>query len=150
MKNNDASRESPRKFVEAHRDAVTDEVWGIGALAKALETTPRAIRFYETRGLLSPRRVGNNRVYGRRERARLQLILRGKALGLSLRDMKRYLDLYGENGEGRRKQLTLVVERTATMIAELEAKRAQIDKTLAELRLICRESQKKLRALDAE
>ncbi|MEC7520911.1 MAG: MerR family DNA-binding transcriptional regulator [Myxococcota bacterium] len=136
--------DSAQSFVRAHREGATSEVWGIGDLARELETTARAIRFYESKGLLSPQRVGSTRVYGRRERARLQLILRAKSLGLSLREIKQYLDLYGEHGEGRKKQLEMVVERTGQMISELEAKRAEIDKTLAELRLIRRESQKKL------
>ncbi|GAB5541538.1 MAG: MerR family DNA-binding transcriptional regulator [Hydrogenovibrio crunogenus] len=138
--------ESPQSFVRAHREGATGEVWGIGELARELDTTARAIRFYESKGLLDPQRVGATRVYGRRERARLQLILRAKSLGLSLREIKRYLDLYGERGEGRSKQLEMVVQRTGEMIAELEAKRAEIDKTLAELRHIRRESQKTLDA----
>lgn len=137
--------DSPRSFVDAHRESPTEEVYGIGELARELGTTTRAIRFYETKGLLDPKRVGTTRVYGRRERARLQLILRGKKLGLTLREMKQYLDMYGERGEGRVKQLEMVVERTGEMIAELEDKKAHIEQTLAELRLIRRESQRKLR-----
>jgi len=141
------AKQEARRFVEAHREEPGDEVWGIGDLARELETTARAIRFYESKGLLAPQRVGKTRVYGRRERARLQLILRAKALGLTLREIGQYLDLYGERGEGRKKQLEMVVARTGERIAELEEKRAKLEATLAELRLIRRESQKKLRAL---
>ena len=122
-------------------------MFGIAELASEFDTTPRAIRFYESKGLISPRRVGSTRVYGRRERARLQLILRGKSLGLSLREIKAYLDLYGEHGEGRRKQLTLVIERCSDMIEELTARRTQIDTTLQELRHIKRVSTRRLKAL---
>lgn len=139
-------KESSESFVRAHREAAEQAVQGIGELARELGTTPRAIRFYETKGLLAPGRVGSTRIYGRRERARLQLILRAKALGLPLREIKAYLDLYGEHGEGRRKQLEVAVRRAGEMIAELEAKRDKIDETLDELRLIRRESQKKLLA----
>ena len=138
---------NPADFLEDHRAAPGDEVFGIGDLARTLGTTPRAIRFYEAKGLLCPRRVGTTRVYGRRERARLILILRGRSLGLSLRQIGTYLDLYGE---GRAAQLAHVVERSAEMIADLEAKRAKIDETLQELRLIHTESAKKLRDLQRE
>ena len=96
----------------------------------------RALRFYEDKGPLSPRRINGARVYARRDRARLALILRAKAIGSPLSEIKRYLDLYGDHGEGRSQQLTYVIERTDTEIAELEKKRAQIDETLAELRVI--------------
>lgn len=136
-----------REFLDAHRSEAEEEVFGIAELARELGTTARAIRFYESKGLLSPRRVGQVRVYGRRERARLVLILRGKALGLKLREIKEYLDLYGEKGAGRRKQLEHVVRETGKWIAALEAKREELDRTLAELAVIRRESRKKLREL---
>ena len=141
----------PKRFVDAHRREGTEalaarELRTIGELAEELGTTTRAIRFYEEKELLAPPRVGGSRVYGRRERARVRLILRAKALGLPLRDIKAYLDLYGEHGEGREKQLALAVEKASSMIEELEARREKIDETLEELRLIRRESQRKLRA----
>jgi DNA-binding transcriptional MerR regulator len=137
-------------FVDAHRDApAQEEVWGIGELAEALGTTARAIRFYEEKGLVAPRRVGQNRVYTRRERARLQLILRGKSLGLTLRELQHYLDLYGKQGEGRGKQLELAIARSEEMIAELRERRAALDRTLDELELIRRVSRQRLAALSA-
>jgi len=142
-----AAQQAAQDFVNAHKDDVTDEVYGIADLAERFDVTARAIRFYETKGLLAPKRVGNTRIYSKRERVRLQLILRGKALGLTLDEIKEYLDLYGEHGEGRQKQLELVVERTGTLIDELEDKRAQLDKTLAELKLIRATSEKRLRRL---
>lgn len=147
-----------KRFVDAHRHGAggaagregpaAHELRSIGELAETLGTTTRAIRFYEEKGLLAPQRVGGSRVYGKRQRARLQLILRGKALGLPLRDIKAYLDLYGERGEGRAKQLGLAIERAGAMIEELEGRRNKIDETIAELKLIQRESRKKLRALE--
>ena len=80
--------------------------------------------------------MGGARVYTRRDRARLALILRAKAIGSPLSEIKRYLDLYGDQGEGRVQQLNYVIQRTSTAIAELEQKRAHIDKTLAELKVI--------------
>jgi DNA-binding transcriptional MerR regulator len=137
-------------FVDAHREAPPrEEVWGIGELAEALGTTTRAIRFYEEKGLVTPRRVGQNRVYTRRERARLQLVLRGKSLGLTLRELRHYLDLYGEQGEGRSKQLELAIARSEEMISELRERRAALDRTLDELELIRRVSRERLAKLRA-
>lgn len=123
-------------FVESHRDVDTAELFGITELCREFGISLRALRFYEDKGLLSPRRINGARVYTRRDRARLALILRAKAIGSPLSEIKNYLDLYGEQGEGRTQQLGYVIERTGQEIAELEKKRAKIDETLAELRVI--------------
>jgi DNA-binding transcriptional MerR regulator len=123
-------------FVDSHRLDASTELFGITELCQEFGITLRALRFYEDKGLLSPRRINGARVYTRRDRARLALILRAKAIGSPLSEIKRYLDLYGDHGEGRSQQLTYVIDRTDTAIAELERKRAQIDETLAELRVI--------------
>ena len=123
-------------FVESHRDEGAAELFGITELCREFGITLRALRFYEDKGLLSPRRINGARVYTRRDRARLSLILRAKAIGSTLAEIKRYLDLYGDKGEGRAQQLNYVIERTDQEISELEKKRAQIDETLAELRVI--------------
>lgn len=111
-------------------------LYGIADLAGAFGVTTRAIRFYEAKGLLSPRRVGTQRIYTEADRTKLGLILRAKAIGSKLSDIKTFLDLYGREGEGRERQLEFVIEKTAEKIAELEDKRAQIDTTLSELKLI--------------
>ena len=131
-----ARDDSARAFVASHRDDGTGELFGIAELCRDFGVTLRALRFYEDKGLLSPRRVNGTRVYTRRDRARLALILRAKAIGSSLAEIKHYLDLYGDHGEGRAQQLNYVITRTDTAIAELEQKRAHIDATLAELRVI--------------
>ena len=123
-------------FVESHRDVDTAELFGITELCREFGISLRALRFYEDKGLLSPRRINGARVYTRRDRARLALILRAKAIGSPLSEIKNYLDLYGEQGEGRSQQLGYVIEHTDQEIAELEKKRAKIDETLAELRII--------------
>lgn len=113
------------------------ELFTIGELATAFAVSPRAIRFYEDQGLLAPARAGAQpgaqRVYTRRDRARLQLILRGKRLGFTLADIGRFLDLYDADRTGRR-QLAMTLERTRARIAELEQQLADITLTLAELR----------------
>jgi DNA-binding transcriptional MerR regulator len=123
-------------FVDAHREEATTELFGITDLCREFGITLRALRFYEDKELLAPRRVNGARVYTRRDRARLALIQRAKAIGMPLSEIKRYLDLYGDQGEGRVQQLQYVIDRTDTEIAELEKKRAHIDATLAELRVI--------------
>ena len=131
-----ARDDSARAFVASHHDDGTGELFGIAELCRDFGVTLRALRFYEDKGLLAPRRVNGTRVYTRRDRARLALILRAKAIGSPLAEIKHYLDLYGDHGEGRAQQLNYVITRTDTAIAELEQKRAHIDATLAELRVI--------------
>ncbi len=123
-------------FVDSHREEASSELFGISELCAEFGITQRALRFYEDKGLIAPRRVSGARVYTRRDRARLALILRAKAIGSPLSEIKRYLDLYGDHGEGRIQQLNYVITRTDTAIAELEQKRARIDETLAELKVI--------------
>jgi len=127
---------SAQEVVDSHRDADTGELFGITELCREFGISLRTIRFYEDKGLLSPRRVNGTRVYTRRDRARLALILRSKAIGASLAEIKHYLDLYGAHGEGRVQQMKYVLDRTDKAIAELETRRAHIEATLAELRVI--------------
>ena len=124
------------EVVADHRSDDAAELFGITELCKEFGISPRAIRFYEDKGLLAPRRVNGTRVYTRRDRARLSLILRAKAIGSSLAEIKHYLDLYGTHGEGRTVQMKYVLDKTSKAIAELEQKRAHIDASLAELRII--------------
>ncbi len=133
-------------FVDSHCDEGTSELFGITELCREFGITLRALRFYEDKGLLTPRRINGARVYTRRDRARLALVLRAKAIGSQLSEIKRYLDLYGDHGEGRVQQLNYVIDRTDTAIDELEKKRAQIDETLAELRVINASCRKHLEA----
>lgn len=123
-------------FLEAHRTDAGEDVYGITDLVNEFGVTARAIRLYEERGLLAPKRVGSARIFSKRDRARLALILRAKALGSTLEEIKEYLDLYGQHGEGRKQQLEFVVKKTDSAIADLREKRLQIDKTIAELELI--------------
>jgi len=124
------------EVVADHRSDDAGQLFGITELCKEFDISPRALRFYEDKGLLAPRRVNGTRVYTRRDRARLQLILRAKAIGSSLAEIKHYLDLYGAHGEGRAVQMKYVLDKTSKAIAELEQKRAHIDASLAELRII--------------
>lgn len=113
-----------------------DELIGIAEMCDAFQVSPRTLRFYEEKGLLTPRRINGTRVYSKQDRARLARILRAKSLGTPLAEIKNYLDMYGQHGEGRIQQLLYAIEKTGAAIKELEEKRAQIDASLAEMRLI--------------
>jgi DNA-binding transcriptional MerR regulator len=127
-------------------DDNSHDLMGIAEVCAAFKVSPRALRFYETKELLAPKRINGARVYGKQDRARLARILRAKSLGTPLSEIKHYLDMYGRQGEGRLQQLTYVIEKTAAAIAELESKRAQIDASLDELRLINTTSREALEA----
>lgn len=115
-------------------DARSD-LCGIQEVADTLGITPRTLRFYEDRGLIQPQRIGTMRVYTRREVGRMQLILRGKRLGFTLRDIEEFLDLYDADPQ-HIEQMRALSERVGERIAELEYQREAIDQTLAELRVI--------------
>lgn len=110
-------------------------LFSIGELAGEFDITTRAIRFYESRGLLAPQRSGANRCYTRRDRARLQLILRGKNLGFSLEDIAEYLSLYDRDPK-QAAQTQLLLDKVEAHIAALSSKRADIERTLKELKAI--------------
>lgn len=131
-----ARNDGVKAFVEAHGEGEAPDFFSISELSDEFGITHRAIRFYESKGLLSPRRLNGARIYSRRDRARLHIIVRAKSLGYSLEETKDYLDLYGQQGEGRLKQLEISAARSAEMIAELEEKKRQIDEKIEELRLI--------------
>jgi DNA-binding transcriptional MerR regulator len=131
-----SARAAARKAVASHRGNEPEALFGIAELCAEFGVTARAVRFYEDKGLLAPRRVNGTRVYTQRDRVRLRLILRAKAIGSKLSEIKQYLDLYGAHGEGRVRQLRFTLERTDAAIRDLEARRAHIDATLAELRVI--------------
>ncbi|MCY6379171.1 MerR family transcriptional regulator [Hoeflea prorocentri] len=112
------------------------DLFGIADLAEEFGITTRTIRFYENKDLIHPARVNGARVYTRRDRARLALILRAKAIGSTLSQIRHFLDLYGEHGEGQKSQLEYVVSESTKAIDDLETKRALIDDTLSELKAI--------------
>ena len=105
----------------------------IGEIAAQFDVTLRTLRFYEDKGLLSPRRVGASRFYGRRERARLKLILLGRDIGFSLEDIREMLDLY-EPATGNKAQLSRVLEKADEQMRRLEQQRAALDEAMARLR----------------
>jgi DNA-binding transcriptional MerR regulator len=127
--------EAPPSAHLAGNEAAAGRLYSIGDLAGEFGISSRAIRFYEDQGLLAPRRIGGNRIYSARDRARLQLILRGKRLGFALADVKELLDLYDVDRD-HLEQLRATLVKGRTRIAELERQQQEIAQTLAELRAI--------------
>jgi DNA-binding transcriptional MerR regulator len=124
-------------------DGDREPLQSIQDVANELGVTTRAIRFYEDKSLLEPQRVGTMRVYSRREVGRLMLILRGKRLGFSLREIKEFLDLYDADPlhlEQTKRLNAKVVER----IDSLEQQREALEQTLAELHDIARQCRERI------
>jgi DNA-binding transcriptional MerR regulator len=111
-----------------------EQLYTVNQLAEELGITPRALRFYEVKGLLAPNRVGNNRVYTKRDRARLKLILRGKRLGFSLAEIREYLDLY--NVDGGVEQQRNLLKRVQKRLKDLAQQREDLEATVYELKEI--------------
>ena len=117
---------------------------GIQEVADSLGITPRTLRFYEDRGLIEPCRVGTARIYTKREVARMQLILRGKRLGFSLREIQEFLNLYDADPQ-HLEQMRALAGRVRERIDELEAQRDALNQTLAELQTIESEALERVR-----
>jgi DNA-binding transcriptional MerR regulator len=116
---------------EATQDA--SRFYTIGELAGEFHVTTRTIRFYESKGLISPARRGVARSYSRRDRARLKLILRGKNLGFSLEEIAEYLKLYDAD-PAQMAQTQMLLNGVERAIDDLQLKRADLDRTLKELK----------------
>lgn len=108
------------------------EWFRIRDLAREFGVTARTLRFYEECELLAPRREGQDRIYSRRDRARLKLVLLGKSAGFSLEEIRAMLDLY-DLGDGQITQLTVASKRFQEQIEKLKLQRRNIDKAIAEL-----------------
>lgn len=105
----------------------------IREMCEAFDVTPRALRFYEAKELLAPIRRGTKRLYTRRDRARLTLILRGKRFGFSLEEIRQLLDLYRPGAE-QAEQLSRTLEAAERHLAEMEGRRAALDEAMGDLR----------------
>ena len=125
-----------------------DRLYTIGELAGEFEVTTRAIRFYESKGLIAPARRGIARSYTRRDRARLRLILRGKNLGFSLEEIAQYLKLYDAD-PAQVTQTQMLLARIERAVDDLQLKRADLDRTLKELKDIRAQCVEHLSAKDS-
>ncbi len=124
------------------------KLYSVTELAQELDVTPRALRFYEDKGLIAPQRAGKTRVYTHRDRGRMILILRGKRLGFSLKEIAEWLDLY-DSDPGQVEQMRLTLNKARDRIETLEAQHRDLQQTLDELRSIASDVEDFLRSKGA-
>lgn len=118
-----------------------ETIYSIGELSREFDITPRSIRFYEEQGLLAPERNGQNRVYKKKDRVRLRLILRGKRLGFSLSEVKTLFELYDDSSNSKPQleaMLRMTQEKRAIMVQQLDDIKMLMSE-LDDVELRCRE-----------
>ncbi|NAZ36435.1 MerR family DNA-binding transcriptional regulator [Rubellimicrobium sp. CFH 75288] len=111
---------------------MTDDTMTIRQMCDLFDVTPRALRFYEAKELLSPIRQGTRRLYTRADRARLTLILKGKRFGFSLEEIRQLLELW-DGGRGRTTQLARTIEVAERHLTEMIARRDALNVAIGEL-----------------
>ena len=109
------------------------EFWNIREMCDQFNVTPRTLRFYESKELLFPTRQGQKRLFTKRCRGRLKLILRGKRFGFSLEDIRQLLEMY-DMGDKQQTQLLRTYELAKNKLTDLEDQRDKIEETITELR----------------
>jgi len=112
---------------------MTKDLMTIRDMCKAFDVTPRTLRFYEAKELLTPIRDGQKRYYTRRERGRLKLILRGKRFGFALEEMRQLLNLY-DRGDAQGEQLKRTVAAARERLTQMERQRDELTEAIDELR----------------
>jgi DNA-binding transcriptional MerR regulator len=134
----DGGPSDPRKKGDKEKSGtgVRKESFTIGELSREFDVTLRALRFYEDKGLLNPRRRGQTRIYSRRDRARLRLLLMGKRVGFSLSEIRDLLDLY-DLKDGHVTQLRVALEKFQEQVHILEAQKADIETAIKDLNRTC-------------
>ena len=123
--------------------------YSISELAREFGVTARTIRHYEAEGLIAPLRDGQRRIYRPRDRVRLKLILRGKRVGFSLKEIAEIIDLY-DAPPGERGQLQTLLQRIEIKGADLEQKRQDIEAAIQHLEGVAQGCRQRLAELDAE
>jgi DNA-binding transcriptional MerR regulator len=112
---------------------MTTDTLNIREMCDAFDVTPRTLRFYEAKELLFPIREGQKRLFTKRDRARLKLILRGKRFGFSLEEIRQLLDLYHMN-DGQEAQFLKTYELAKRHLADMEAQKAELEEAISELK----------------
>jgi DNA-binding transcriptional MerR regulator len=139
-----SSANVPARRVKSAAGDRIGPTYSISELAQEFALTTRAIRFYEDEGLIAPRRRGQARIYGERERTRIKLILRGKRLGLALSEIRELFDIYATTGN-ERPQLVKFLQMLADRRAMLDQQREDIDAVLAEIAVLERDCRRRLK-----
>ena len=135
---------APARRVKPPAACGAKPTYSISDLAQEFALTTRAIRFYEDEGLLAPRRNGQARIYGERERTRIKLILRGKRLGLALSEIRELFDIFAATGN-ERPQLVTFLQMLADRRAMLHQQREDIDAVLADIAILERDCRRRLK-----
>lgn len=112
---------------------MSTETLTIREMCDTYDVTPRTLRFYEAKELLFPQRLGQKRLFTKRDRARLKLILRGKRFGFSLEEIRQLLDLYYK-GDGQLSQLEQSYDLACKRLEDLEKQRTDIEEAITDLR----------------
>lgn len=112
---------------------MTDDTMTIREMCDAFDVTPRTLRFYESKELLFPIREGHKRLFTRRDRARLKLILRGKRFGFSLEEIRQLLDLY-YRGDQQATQLAATLEIARDRLADMERQRDELNAAIGDMK----------------
>lgn len=112
---------------------MAENVMTIREMCDAFHVTPRTLRFYESKELLFPHRVGQKRLFTKRDRARLKLILRGKRFGFTLEEIRQLLDLY-DAGDQQQAQISSAYDVAQRRLAEMERQRDDLNAAIADLR----------------
>ncbi|MCR9156838.1 MAG: MerR family DNA-binding transcriptional regulator [Rhodobacteraceae bacterium] len=124
-----------------------DRIMTIREMCDSYDVTPRTLRFYEAKELLFPIREGQKRLFTKRDRARLKLILRGKRFGFSLEEIRQLLDLY-HMGDQQQTQLARTYEIAQQRLSDMEAQRDELTEAIDELKEQMRWGEKMLASMD--
>ena len=126
---------------------MTEPTMTIREMCDEFDVTPRTLRFYEAKELLFPLREGQKRLYGKRDRVRLKLILRGKRFGFSLEEIRQLLDLYymDDSQETQLRETYVLAEKH---LADMQAQRAELDDAISELKAQMDWGQARLKQLE--
>lgn len=110
-----------------------NELMTIRQMCDAFGVTPRTLRFYEAKELIFPERDGQKRLFSRRDRGRLKLILRGKRFGFALEEMRQLLNLY-DRGDAQEQQLLRTYAAARERLTQMERQRDELTEAIEELR----------------
>ena len=124
-----------------------DRIMTIREMCDVFDVTPRTLRFYEAKELIFPIREGQKRLFTKRDRARLKLILRGKRFGFSLEEIRQLLDLY-HMGDQQQTQLARTYEIAQKRLSDMEAQRDELTEAIDELKEQMRWGEKMLASMD--
>lgn len=127
---------------------MSEQIMTIREMCDAFDVTPRTLRFYEAKELLFPIREGQKRLFTRRDRARLKLILRGKRFGFSLEEIRQLLDLY-DIGDQQQTQLRKTYEIAQNRLDDLKRQRAELDEAIADLKEQLKWGEKMIASMNA-